>query len=441
MNSEGNAYIRRGEKLAHVVAEALGFADRETVETFRDAYRVTFEFLAPLMVRVADDILADLRADVRSRRVDRIVALGRDGYSLSLAMHQLDPRFARKNISTVVLSRALVENALQDLERHLGKTFPQVDGFRRVASRVHPANTVGGFRKLDRYLRGSRIPVGRPGSRVTVFDTSFKGTVQELLSAVYPETTFTGRYAFFGESPYDPHPGSKQGYEVHLPAAATREGKPFYELPDDESKTFAHQLAINSIEELLDGPWTSPVRIGRGIPEQRLQHQEPAMVIGLNPVRISARLRSPTVREGVKVVNLLAVADRARLAAETRDAGLAYRPQLEEQARRYRGQLRAWIAGRPADPRLTEFLDAFVHRADKRQVEQLQRILERTALPGDSYRKIWAAYDQCASDADKQVFVENVLSSVQATGGRDGRDPGPRPPRRMDGPGRTGREL
>ncbi|WP_165956495.1 ABC transporter permease [Kribbella antibiotica] len=441
MNGEGREYSRRGDKLAKQVTGALGYEGDDIVEIFRDAYRVTFEYLAPLMVRVADEMLVDLRADMAAGRVDRIVALGRDGYSLSVAMHKLEPRFARKNISDVVLSRALVENALQDLERHLGKTFPQVDGFRRVAARVDPANTVGGFRQLDRYLRASRVPVGQPGSRVTLFDTSFKGTVQELLSAVYPETTFTGRYAFFGESPHDPHPGSKQGYEVHLPAASSREGRPFYELPDDETKTFAHQLALNSIEELLDGPWSSPVRIKDARPEQRLQGFESRLLDGLSPARLSARLLSPTIREGVKIVNLHALADRAQLAAETRKAGRDPRPRLEEESQRYRSEIRAWITGQPAEPRLTEFLNSFVHRTDKQQVEQLQRMLERSDLPFDSYRKIWTAYDQCASDDDKRVFVQNVQSSVQATGGRDGREPGPRPPRRMDGPGRTGRDL
>ncbi|WP_371402460.1 hypothetical protein OHA10_31755 [Kribbella sp. NBC_00662] len=245
---------------------------------------------APLMVRVADDMLADLRADVAERCADRIVALGRDGHHLALAMTRLDGQFFRQYGSNLVLSRALVENALQDLEHHQGLRFPQVDGFRRVAPRVDPADTVGGFRQLTDYLQANRVPVGRPGSRATVFDTSFKGTVQELLSAVYPETTFTGRYAFLGESPHDPHPGSKKGYEVHLSAAETRQGRPLYELPADESM-------------LLEG-------LSRG--------------------RVSPRLRDLRVREGVKVVNLMAVADLARDVAGLRDAGGNYRSWLDD---------------------------------------------------------------------------------------------------------------
>ncbi|WP_433157305.1 hypothetical protein [Kribbella sp. CA-247076] len=432
----------RSAAAAHRVAAKLGIADPANLRTLRDAYLVAYEFPAPLMVRIADDMLADLREDVGSRRTDRVVALGRDGHSLAIAMAGLDRRFVRRHVSNVVLSRALVENALQDLESHLGLEFPQVHGFRRVASRVDPADTVGGFRVLSDYLQAHRVPVGRPGSRVTVFDTSFKGTVQELLSAVYPETTLTGRYAFHGESPYDPHPGSKKGYEVHLPASQSRQGRPFYVLPDDESKTFAHQLAINSVEELLDGPMTTPVRIGADGPAQTGQRNEPALLTGLSRGRISPRLEGLRVREGVKVVNLLAVADCARDAAALRDAGAEYRPWLESGARRYRAEIRAWIAGGETDPRLKEFLDSFVHRTDKQHVEQLDRALITAQVTPRESAAIWAAYDRCGGDDDKRVFVQNILGSVQVGGGADGRQWAGRGSRwGLGGSRRDGREL
>lgn len=432
----------RGAAVARRVATKLGIHDPQDIGTLRDAYIVTYEFPAPLMVRIADDMLADLRADVGSHRTDRIAALGRDGHSLAIAMARLDRQFVQRHVSNLVLSRALVENALQDLESHLGLEFPQVRGFRRVASRVDPADTIGGFRVLSDYLQAHGVPVARPGSRVTVFDTSFKGTVQELLAAVYPETTFTGRYAFLGESPYDPHPGSKKGYEVHLTTSQSRQGRPFYVLPAEESKTFAHQLAINSVEELLDGPMTSPVRIGADGPAQTGQRNEPALLVGLSQGRVSPRLRQLRVREGVKVVNLLAVADCARDVAALRDSGADYRRRLEVGARRYRDEIRAWIGDRETDPRLKEFLDSFVHRTDKQHVQLLERTLASSRVPASDHAAIWAAFDRCGSDDDKQVFVQNVLSSAQAGGGIDewqrdraGSD------RRVVGPRRAGREF
>jgi hypothetical protein len=423
------------------VAGKLGLTAGSDLDVLRDAYLVAHEFQASMIVRIADDMLADLHADVGTHGVDRVVALGRDGHSLAIAMHQLDRPFYRRHVSNLVLSRALVENALQDLEHHQGLSFPQVHGYRRVASRVDPADTVGAFRVLSDYLQAREVPVGRPGSRVTLFDTSFKGTVQELLAAVYPETAFRGRYAFFGESPHDPHPGSKTGYEVHLTAAESRQGRPFFVLPSDESLTFAHQLAINSVEELMDGPMTTPVRIGPFGADQRGQHNAPDLLVGLSRGRVSPRLRSLRVREGVKVVNLIAVADRARVSAALRDTGADYRASLEDGAARYRGEVRAWINGSEIDPRLAEFLDSFVHRADKQQVELLDRALSRAEVPDLEAAAIWAAYDRCA-DGDKQVFVQNVLDSSQAGGGRRGQRARRRETDRgVARPGRPEREL
>lgn len=435
------AICRRGLELARHFGGKLGLRDERDVATLADAYVATYVFSAPLMVRIADDMLADLRADIGSRRTDRVLALGRDGHSLAFAMHRLDPGFYQQHVSNLVVSRALVENALQDLEHHAKQRFPEVDGYRRVAPRVDRSDTVAGFRVLTEYLHAGGVPVDRPGSRVTVFDTSFKGTVQELLSAVYPETTFTGRYAFFGESPYDPHPGSKRGYEVHLRAEETRQGRPFYELPADESKTFAHQLGINAVEELLDGPMATSVRIAEGRPEQTGQRHRPEMLVGLSRGRISARLRSLPVREGVKVVNLYAVSDRAQHAGALRDTGRDYRTGLEQGAALFRREIRAWIAGEAVEPRLKEFLDGFVHRADKRQAELLAQTLDKSRVPEPRATAIWAAYDRCA-DGDKAVFVQNVLNSEQTGGGSDGRRAGRREPdRRVAGERGDEREL
>ncbi|GAA1519264.1 hypothetical protein [Kribbella lupini] len=413
---------RQGIAAARRVGARLGLTDGCDYQTLYDAYRVTYAYQAPLTVRIADDMLADLRADANGSGTDRVVALGRDGHSLSLALRGLLPDFHRRHVSDVVVSRALAENALQDLESQ-GGHFPLVRAYRRVAPRVDPADTVAGFRVLTEYLRSRGVPVGVPGSGVTVLDTSFKGTVQELLAAVYPETTFQGRYAFLAELPDDPHPGSKRGYEVHLRAGETRQGRPFYELPADESRTFAHVLGINAVEELLDGPRTSPVKIGRHGPVQTAQRKRPDLLLGLSRGRISTRLRSLPVREGVKVVNLWAVSDRARNAATVRESGGDHRAGLEADVHRFRSELRAWISGGSTDPGLREMLDAFVHRSDFRHAEQLGRALDRARWPEQRTAAIWAGYDHCASDDDKRVFVQNVLNGIQTGGGTDGRGP------------------
>ncbi|TCC17937.1 ABC transporter permease [Kribbella sindirgiensis] len=433
MPNNADVLRERSARTARRVAAQLSISDAADVMTLRDAYLVAYEFPAPLMVRVADTMLADLRDDIAVRKVDRIVALGRDGHHLALAMRQLDGQFFGRHGANLVLSRILVENALQDLERHQGLAFPQLQAFRGAAGRVDPADTVGGLRMLTDYLHDEGVPVGRPGSRVTVVDTSFKGSVQELLAAVYPETEFIGRYAFYGESPDDPHPGSKKGYEVHLPAAETQHGRALDILPADESKTFAHRIALHSIEKLLNGPMSSPERIGERGPEQSGQRHDPELLRGLRPARVSARLRDPRVREGVKVVNLKAVEDLARDIAVLRDAGGNYRGWLDDWSGRYRREIRAWIGGGATDARLAEVLDSFVYRADNQQVEALQKTLDRAQVPERDRQAIWESYERCGSDSDKRVFVENVFGSMRRGGGGGGRGQGRGSGGRVDG--------
>ncbi|NUR98248.1 MAG: ABC transporter permease [Kribbellaceae bacterium] len=424
------------------VAAQLNISATADTMTLRHAYLVAYQFPAPLMVRVADDMLADLRDDVAVRRAGRVVALGRDGHHLALAMSRLDPKFFGQYGSNLVLSRLLVENALQDLERHHGRTFPELQAFRGAAPRVDPADSIGGLRRLTDYLQENEVPVGRTGSRVALVDTSFKGSAQELLAAVYPETEFIGRYAFHAESPDDPHPGSKKGYEVHLAAAETQRGQALNLLPADESKTFAHRTAVHSVEKLLNGPMSSPKRIGDRGPEQSGQRHDPDPLRGLSRARLSPRLRDPVVREGVKVMNLRAVADLARHVALVRDGGGDYRSWLDDWAARYRREIRAWIGDRPTDPRLAEFLNSFVYRSDHQQVEALQQGLDRAKVPERDRYAIWAAYEQCGSDGDKRVFVENVFNATRRGGSGDGRGTRGRGPRgRVDGARGDGRVL
>ncbi|WP_157996287.1 hypothetical protein [Kribbella sp. VKM Ac-2569] len=161
----------------------------------------------------------------------------------------------------------------------------------------------------------------------------------------------------------------------------------------------------------------------------------------MSRARLSPRLREPRVREGVKVVNLKAVADLARDVAVLRDAGSNYRRWLDDWSGRYRNEIRAWISGGSTDPRLAEFLDSFVYRADNRQVDALQKTLDRAHVPDRDREAIWAAYDRCGSDGDKRVFVENVFTSMRPAGGGDGRGQRDGSRGRVDGPGMGGRDL
>ncbi|WP_149826082.1 hypothetical protein [Streptomyces tailanensis] len=223
------------------VHAAYGFTDPAQRQAVEDAYAAFREHSGPFMVSIAADMLDDLRSDVR-QNPDRVIAfLGRDGHSLAAAVRGLDPEFFDRHCREVVVSRAVVDAALQDLEKNDGASFPEADAFRGARKKVDPADVDGSYQHLTHYLRASGVPMGLPGSSVTVVDTSFKGTVQELMSAAYPQTEIQGRYAFLALSPDDPHPEAKQGYVLHQEPDAVWQGLPQPYLPEQRSQTFGNQ--------------------------------------------------------------------------------------------------------------------------------------------------------------------------------------------------------
>lgn len=228
------------------------------------------------------DVPVTAGADLGNTRyycVDGLIpaAVPPQGTDVASAVRALDPQFFRDHCKEVVLSRAVADAAIQDLEVNRGARFPQIDSFRRAKGRVAEADIHGSYRHLTNYLRGAGIPVGRPDRAVTLVDSSLKGTVQELLAAAYPQSGFIGRYAFYAASPDDPHPGNKHGYAVHLRPEQTHQGKglAFDVLPRDPGLTFAQGDALSIIEDTLHGPLDTPVRLTGDGPSQGGQRDDP----------------------------------------------------------------------------------------------------------------------------------------------------------------------
>lgn len=375
----------------------LDAGQQAAVSRAYEAFRVHH---GPFMVAIAAQMLPDLHADVRNG--SRVVFLGRDGRSLAVATRVLDPELFAEHSHEVVLSRALGENALQDRERYLGAQFDQVEAFRR---RDKATEIEGASRSLTGYLRGVGVPVGRAVD-VTLIDTSFKGTVQEMLAAHYPATRFTGRYAFFAASPHDPHPGSKQGYAFHRDVDDIWQGIPIAGLPDDPALTFGCQEAVAVIEETLHGPLTSPTRLGPTGPQQTGQHLDDTLA-GLNPAVVSPDYRDPRVREAIKAAADLAVHDSATAAVASRDAGRDWQTELQQAQQRFTHQTRAWISNNrdQLDPELGAVLDSFVRRPDHDLVDQLGTVLEASNLPREQITQTWHQFAQLDSVEAKQTFL------------------------------------
>ncbi|GAA1882011.1 ABC transporter permease [Streptantibioticus ferralitis] len=424
------------------ISRAYGLTP-EQHRAVEDAYGAYSEHLSPFITAVAADMLKDLRQDVANDPGRRIVFLGRDGHSLAAAVRGLDPEFAERHCHEVVLSRAVVDAALQDLERNAGMSFPQVESF-RVRDKVNADEIDHSHLDLTDYLRASGVPVGLPDSSVTLVDTSFKGTVQEMLAAAYPQTEFNGRYAFFGASPDDPHPGTKRGYAFHREVDDRWQGIPLSQIPDEVELTFGANDGISVIENTLNGPYDSPTAITSSGPQQQPLRNESQPLAGLNPARVPEQYRDPVVREAVKTAGLLATHHTA--AAVAQRGGTP--PGLAEARDRLAGQIRAWVDQRPGvDPRLGRLLDGFVRlRADSRINKALDKAMVNARIPPKAAEQLWGRLASLPTVEDRQAFAEDVVNTLKTTqaemrgaAGRRGATPqkdGPAPTR----PRRLGRE-
>jgi hypothetical protein len=386
-------------------------------EAATEAYETVRNGPGAFIVSIAAQMLPDLHDDVATRGC-RIMFLGRDGHSLAVAIHGLDPLFFTAHCHNVVLSRAVVEAAIQDLEVNAGASFPTIDGYRQTRNRVDPTHIPGAFRHLTRYLRNAGVPAGRPNSAVTLVDSSLKGTVQELLSAAYPLTLFTGRYCFLSEAPFDPHPASKHGYALHRTREQAPHGDALRHLPADPDLTFACLDAISAIEDLMHGPLDTARRITHHGPDQIRQRDDPDTLGGFNPVLVQAKYRDPVMREAVKTIALLATSDAARTAVASRASDPRWLDRLREQQNFFTNQVRAWISGEALDPALRAILDGFVRRSDHRLVRQLAAGLGQRDVPDEVADRIWQHLAKLSSLEAKQQYVTGIVERRTIPPGR-----------------------
>jgi hypothetical protein len=372
------------------IAHAYGLHTEAERDAIARAYRVFHTHHAQFVTAVSAEMLRDLHRDVDERGA-RIVFLGRDGHPYATAVRGLDPDFAETHTVEIVLSRAVVDAALTDLEDRTGARFHAVEAF-RVRDRIDPATTVGAFQALSDYLDDAGVPTA--GGVLTFVDNSFKGTIQELYTAAYPDVEVHGRYAIHGTHPDDPHPGNKTGYALHLPADTRWRGYPLAELPAEPELTLGAAEAVAAIEHTLHGPDTSPAAIDTTGPVQGPQRRQPAPLRGYNPALITPPYRDARVREAVKVAALLAVHDAA-VQARPRWTGAPAQqtqPERTHAIAAFADDIRAWITKAPQrDPGLSEVLDAFVRRRDRALLSQVYDQLVVAGLDPAEPAQHWIA--------------------------------------------------
>ncbi|MEU4337611.1 hypothetical protein AB0F59_23650 [Micromonospora lupini] len=387
------------------IYDAYGLESATDRSAVAEAYAVFREHHGPYVTSIAAEMLDDLRASVDADPNTRVVFVGRDGFSLGVAVRAMDRDFFDAHCHNVVLSRALAEAAVQDKEKNSGAEYPQLEPYREISKSIDDRDVDGAYQRLTRYLRGNGIPVGQEGSSVTFVDSCLKGTIQELCAAVYPKTEFTGRYMFYKGIEGDPHPGSKKGYALHLEGGI---GGGLKTLPDDPALTFASIPAIRVIENALQGPLSSPKRIKDDAPDQTRLVDTPDRTWGCNPVLIAEPYRSPSVREASKVAALLAVHDSA---VDVRNGAPLDTAAVREQ---FTTQVRSWInRSDDVEPGLNRILNSFVHRDDHRLVRRLDDLMHEARLPEDTRTQFWTKFDEVTSMDDKKNFIEQFRNVTQ----------------------------
>jgi hypothetical protein len=319
-------------------AAAVGLTDPAGLAAVAEAYEVVRDHIAPMVVSVAMDMLVDFRQQVAANPDHKIVFVGRDGDALAMVVRELDPTFFAESCRQVTIPRSMAMLAILDAESvRGGQLIP--DDFRWDFRREDPDPTEG-FQRLERHLLSNGVPV-RAGSSITIVDSSFKGTVQEVLAALYPGIAFQGAYIWHGPSPADPHPNTKQGYLQHV----TDGGK------GNIWETVAYEYSMR-------GSLSSPTGYSADGTPIQVPIRDDAPYAGIERRAIASEYRDPTVRDAIMDANRHAAVDYARHVAGQRDP----RAELESGVQAFRDGTRSWRHDRQpvAPPRFLRYLDSFV---------------------------------------------------------------------------------
>jgi hypothetical protein len=291
-------------------------------------------------VKVAMDMLVDFRQQVAANPDHKIVFVGRDGDALGLVIKELDPTFFADHCRMVTIPRSMGMLAILDMEVELGVSQLIPDAYRWDFDGNTP-NVQGAARDLEQHLRERGVPL-EPGSAVTLVDSSFKGTIQEMLAALHPDVAFQGAYIWHGPQPSDPHPGTKRGYLQHV----TDCGR------GNIWETVAYEYSMR-------GSLSSPSGYGPdGDPTQIPIREESNPLHPLRRSVIARRYQDPHVRDAIMEANRLAVIDLARRVALDADS----QADLERGVEAFREGTRTWRhdASPTTSPAFLTYLDSFV---------------------------------------------------------------------------------
>ncbi len=384
----------RGDQQLEEVCADHGVETDDRIQAVAEARDVMEETLTPFIVEASDRIGAGVSRELAKRPDATVSFVYRDGAMIATTFQQLHPDLYRVG-HPIFLSRKNAEAVLQDLEDNAGQNFGSLEKFRDRLS-VDPDQVPGAMLRTQRHVLSAGVPITTPGSHHILIDSGHRGTVQERLAAAYPRSTFSGHYLFHVESEFDPHPGTKNGYALHL-----SRDRSYPTDPDDPAMIYKDKDPATVVEQLFHGLMsTTHGYDDRGTP---IRERERPSLDRINPLVVAPHYQDATVRTAIMAIAPRTVANYARMVADFDRAGIDYRPTLTEQARTCTLRVRSWAYGHDdGDPAFDALADSFVPRQDKNLVPRLRAIAGDPGPPAAT--AIWLGY-QGLPLADKERYI------------------------------------
>ncbi len=369
----------------------------------RIARELSWQYFAPFMTKVAVDMLPDLRRIIALNHRARVIFVGRDGFSLGHIVERLDPLFHNQFCREFHIARVTADAAVHEAELWQVDAFHEVREFRKDGPHRSETLRRSGWQDLVASFEADATYLDNGRAEFALIDSGYKGSIQEMLAAAFPDARFHGFYIFHGSSPRDPHPDSKKGYILHLGPGHFTQGRAIRDkLLDDPELTFAHHDAIVALEDLLRGSSdrAPSASISREVSLASSELQ------GINPILVAHEYLDDSVREAVRAIVLRTTNDYAgRYAAWRRsDPSVAW-ADLVFNAGKLRPQIHAWMAQYPGDPGLRRLLDSFVRKADKQLVDQLAITMQVMGMTYHERHELWKAFNDCGLLTQKTALV------------------------------------
>ncbi|MGH3430661.1 MAG: hypothetical protein ACRDQZ_24365 [Mycobacteriales bacterium] len=334
-------------KLVPLVAEEYGIRDAPSRRALFDAAHVTALYTGPFLLNYMQAMRPVARTLIAKQPDTRLLFVARGGTPLYECFAILEPQLIAGHGIHVSLSRVLVEAAIRDLERRkrLAIGNPAV---RYLGKDIDDSLIDGAYDAVTRYLLKARAL----GGTSVIFDICHRATLQKMLQVLYSKTRFSGQYLFYEEAQGDPRPDTKCGYALHR-----RLAEPIgYGAAVHEGPLLAREEIMRAVEDTLNGPYSTTVRIVDGQPQR---HLEAGLHHRMDLSRIDPVWKDENLRIAVKDLNLRVLRSLAHWVVGQKPATASY--HLAAGKNNLLGQLHGFLLDDPrGDPAFRSVMSAHV---------------------------------------------------------------------------------